>query len=193
MRRMSLPFATIVALAAVAANAQAGLVLSEFTMTSNSLRMTMSGTMPTLAYGTMTQIRISGEDGSDWMPMSADEWFMSNQSAFAVTNGSGGSSVVRIDAQAQPDNSDQIVIFFDNGGFTTGGTASGTVEFALSGGRSWSLSPTTTFRITATLSSGNGTDLFTGVGQSYSTPVVPGPAVIAGFSVMGLTARRRRR
>lgn len=192
---MRSPFTLVAALAAPAVlcvPTQADLILSEFTMTSNSLRMTMSGDMPTLPF-TMTQIRIRAEDGSDWMPTSADEWFMSNQSAFSVTNGSGVSSVTRIDSQAYSDNSDQIVIFFNNGGFTSGGVASGTVEFALSGGRSWSLSPTTTFRITATLSSGIGTDLFTGVTQSYSTPVVPGPAAMAAIAGLGLAGRRRRR
>ena len=52
-----------------ATSASADVVLQEFQLTGDSLRMTMSGTMPNLpVYGSMDQIRIRAEDSSDWMP-----------------------------------------------------------------------------------------------------------------------------
>ena len=190
LRTPSLMAIVIAVPATIAAtSASADVVLQEFQLTGDSLRMTMSGTMPDLVYGSMDQIRIRAEDSSDWMPSNTEKWFMSNESAFTVTSGSSVSSVNRIDAQSN--SGDQIVIFFDTA-FTTGGTAAGTIEFHLgSGYGTWNISPTTTFRISATMSSGVGVDLFTGVGSSYSIPVVPGPAGLMAFA--GLASARRRR
>lgn len=190
LRTPSLMAIVIAVPATIAATSvSADVVLQEFQLTGDSLRMTMSGTMPNLVYGSIDQIRIRAEDSSDWMPSNTEKWFMSNESAFTVTSGSSVSSVNRIDAQSN--SGDQIVIFFDTA-FTTGGTAAGTIEFNLgSGYGTWNISPTTTFRISATMSSGVGVDLFTGVGSSYSIPVVPGPAGLMAFAGLA-TARRRR-
>ncbi len=190
LRTPSLMAIVIAVPATIAATSvSADVVLQEFQLTGDSLRMTMSGTMPNLVFGSLDQIRIRAEDSSDWMPSNTEKWFMSNESAFTVTSGSNVSSVSRIDAQSN--SGDQIVIFFDTA-FTTGGTAAGTIEFHLgSGYGTWNISPTTTFRISATMSSGVGVDLFTGVGSSYSIPVVPGPAGLMAFAGLA-TARRRR-
>jgi len=169
--------------------ASADVVLQDFQLTGNTFRMTMSGTLPTLVGTTTDQIRIRAEDSSDWMPSDTNKWVMSNESAFTVTNGSDVASVNRIDAQAN--SGDQIVIFFDKY-FQTGGTVSGTVEFTLGDGYGdWDISPTTTFRISATWSSGFGVDLFTGVTAMSSNPAVPAPAGLA--VLVGLAGVRRRR
>jgi MYXO-CTERM domain-containing protein len=194
MLRFSSLMATAIAVPVVSlfgtTTASADVILQEFELAGNSLRMTISGTLPSLVYGDQTQIRIRAEDSSDWMPSNTERWLMSNESAFSVTNGSDVASVSRIDAQAN--SGDQIVIFFDRA-FATGGVVSGTVEFTLgSGYGDWNISPTTTFRISSTMSSGVGIDLFTGVTASYSTPVVPGPAAIAALAGLGTLRRRRR-
>ena len=51
-----------------ATSASADVVLQEFQLTGDSLRMTMSGTMPNLVFGSIDQIWIRAEDSSDWMP-----------------------------------------------------------------------------------------------------------------------------
>ena len=170
--------------------APAGLILDEFTITSTGLRMKMSGEMPANIYGSSTQIRISADDQRDMI--SADDWFLDNSPgmSFDVTNGSGGSNVSRIDSQA---GNNQVILFFDNGGFGEGGVVSGMIDFVLPGGSTWDIGAETTFTIKSTISSGLGTILFSGVDQSASTSTpMPGPMALAAFAGIAAVRRRRR-
>ena len=165
----------------------AGIILDEFSITSNSLRMEMSGVMPTFS-GDYTQIRISAEEGRDMI--GTPQMFLSNGSgmSFHVTNGSGLSNAYRVDSQS---GNDQIILLFDHGGFQAGAVVAGVLDFALPGGASRDIGASTTFLIEATRSSGHGTTLFSGVTQSSTSTPVPGPMALAAFA--GIAAARRRR
>lgn len=188
--KCSVTLAAIVVSSVGAPMASGGVVLDEFIITSNSLRMNMSGKMPTKIYGQATQIRISADDSRDMVD--TDQWFLDNGSgmSFDVTNGSGVSNAHRIDSQA---GNSQIILFFDNGGFGEGGAVSGMIDFTLPDGGAWDIGASTTFTTRSTISSGHGATLSSGVTQSYSTSTpVPGPMALATFAGIAAVRRRRR-